>query len=146
MACRAIEQMLKKVEESVETEITLRHVRIFLEKSVFSNLYVLELSFDILINVGKQSKLPVKPATIAMLSVTKNLVFNPAANPNFVFEAFSGWFSDIIQLIPVPTPKPNQLKRTLYHAIIGIFTAILFVKVTPSSVDVIFDGTILLSI
>ena len=44
MACRAIEQMLKKVEESVETKITLRHVRIFLEKSVFP----FERIFDIL--------------------------------------------------------------------------------------------------
>ena len=44
MACRAIEQMLKEVEESVETEITLRHVRIFLEKSVFP----FERIFDIL--------------------------------------------------------------------------------------------------
>lgn len=44
MACRAIEQMLKDVEERVETEITLRHVRIVLEKSVFP----FERIFDIL--------------------------------------------------------------------------------------------------
>lgn len=30
-----IEQMLKEVEERVETEITFKHVKIFLEKSVF---------------------------------------------------------------------------------------------------------------
>lgn len=44
MTCRAIEQMLNDVEERVETEITLRHVRIFLVKSVFP----FERIFDIL--------------------------------------------------------------------------------------------------
>lgn len=44
MTCRAIEQMLAEVEEKVETEITLRHVRIFLEKSIFP----FERIFDIL--------------------------------------------------------------------------------------------------
>ena len=44
MTCRAIEQMLKEVEDRAETEITLRHVRAFLEKSVFP----FERIFDIL--------------------------------------------------------------------------------------------------
>lgn len=44
MTCKAIEQMLKEVEERVETEITLRHVKFFLEKSIFP----FERIFDIL--------------------------------------------------------------------------------------------------
>ena len=49
MTCKAIEQMLKEVEERVETEITLRHVRIFLEKSVFPFeriFYILEVPMN----------------------------------------------------------------------------------------------------